>query len=86
MLTSSYNVVIRQEGEWWIGCIEEVAGVNSRGATRDQPIANLRGALAQGIEMNRYDAGKAAGAGYDALFCFGLAGLEFSNTTKEFDS
>ncbi len=34
MLTPNYNAVIRQDGEWWIGRIEEVPGVNSQRATR----------------------------------------------------
>ena len=53
MIAPNDNAVIRQDGEWWIGWIEEVPGVNSQGATRDELIANLREALAEAIEMNR---------------------------------
>ena len=67
MPTPNYNAVIRQDGEWWIGWIEEVRGVNSQGATRDELIANLREALAEAIELNRDDARKAAGAVYDEV-------------------
>ena len=67
MLTPNYNAVIRQDGEWWIGWIEEVPGVNSQGATRDELIANLREALSEAIEMNREDARKAAGATYEEV-------------------
>jgi len=67
MPTPNYNAVIRQDGEWWIGWIEEVRGVNSQGATRDELIANLRAALAEAIELNRDDARKAAGAAYDEV-------------------
>jgi predicted RNase H-like HicB family nuclease len=45
MTTPTYNAIIRQDGEWWIGWIEEVAGVNSQGATREELMANLREAL-----------------------------------------
>jgi len=62
MITPNYNAVIRQDGEWWIGWIEEVPGVNSQGASRDELIANLREALVEAIGMNRDDARKAAGA------------------------
>ncbi|MEO9935427.1 type II toxin-antitoxin system HicB family antitoxin [Rhodopirellula bahusiensis] len=67
MLTPNYNAVIRQDGKWWIGWIEEVPGVNSQGATRDELIANLREALAEAIEMNRDDARKAAGVEYEEV-------------------
>ena len=33
MVAPAYNAVIRQDGEWWIGWIEEIPGVNSQGAT-----------------------------------------------------
>ena len=47
MLVPNYNAVIRKDGEWWIGWIEEVPGVNSQGATRDELISNLREALGE---------------------------------------
>ena len=67
MISQNYNAVIRQDGEWWIGWVEEVPGVNSQGATRDELIANLREALAEAIEMNRVDARKAAGAIFEEV-------------------
>jgi predicted RNase H-like HicB family nuclease len=67
MTTPSYNAVIRRDGEWWIGWIEEVPGVNSQGATRDELLANLREALAEALEMNRDDARRAAGQDYEEV-------------------
>ena len=62
-----YTAVIQQDGPWWIGWIEEVRGVNSQGATRDELIVNLREALAEAIEMNREDARKAAGTSFEEV-------------------
>ena len=42
MLPTGYTAVIRQDGPWWIGWIEEVPGVNSQGSTRDELLSNLR--------------------------------------------
>jgi predicted RNase H-like HicB family nuclease len=67
MLTPNYNAVIRQDGDWWIGWIEEVPGVNSQGTTRDELLANLREALGEAIEMNREDARKAAGESFEEV-------------------
>jgi predicted RNase H-like HicB family nuclease len=67
MTTPGYTAVIRQDGQWWIGWIEEVPGVNSQGATREELIDNLREALAEAIEMNRQDARKAAGAPFEEV-------------------
>lgn len=46
-----YTAVIQREGECWIGCIEEVPGVNSQGATRDELMENLHSAHQEALEM-----------------------------------
>jgi predicted RNase H-like HicB family nuclease len=48
----SFTAFIQQHGEWWIGWVEEVPGVNSQGRTRDELLENLRDALEEAIEMN----------------------------------
>ncbi len=61
----TYTAIIKHNEPWWIGWIEEVPGVNSQGATRDELIDNLRSALVEAIEMNRADAIDAAVADYE---------------------
>lgn len=53
MGASGYTAVIRQDGPWWIGWIEEIPGVNSQGRTREELLSNLREALSEAIQMNR---------------------------------
>ena len=60
----SFTAVIKRDGPWWIGWIEEIAGVNSQGETREELLANLRSALEEAIEMNREEALAAAADGY----------------------
>lgn len=67
MIAPSYTAVIRRDGKWWIGWIEEVSGVNSQGATREELIENLRDALSEALEMNRQEARKAAGEFYEEI-------------------
>ncbi len=62
-----YNAVIQQHGEWWIGWIEEVAGVNSQGRTRDELLDNLRDALEEALEMNRAEAKAAATGAFEEV-------------------
>ena len=66
-MTTPYNAVIRQDGDWWIGWIEEVPGVNSQGETREELIANLREALHEAVEINREEARKAAGTPFEEV-------------------
>jgi predicted RNase H-like HicB family nuclease len=67
LLPTGYTAVIRQDGMWWIGWIEEVLGVNSQGETREELISNLREALTEAIEMNREDARNAAGESFEVV-------------------
>jgi len=67
MTTSNYNAVIRQDGPWWIGWIEELPGVNCQGASREELLENLRETLAEALEMNREDARRAAGQDFEEV-------------------
>lgn len=55
-MASNYKAVVHRDGEWWIGWIEEIRGVNSQGRTREELIENLRSALEEALEMNHADA------------------------------
>ena len=50
-MKSDYTAVVKRDGEWWIGWIEEVPGVNSQGlTTREELLVNLRSALQEALE------------------------------------
>ena len=66
-MPANYTAVVQQDGEWWIGWVEEVPGVNSQGATREELLDNLRDALEEALEMNRADARAAAGGSYEEV-------------------
>ena len=66
-MSGSYTAVIQRDGEWWIGWVEEVPGVNSQGATREELLDNLRDALEEALEMNREDARAAAGGAFEEV-------------------
>ncbi len=55
-MDTRYTAVIQQNEKWWIGWVEEIPGVNSHGATREELMENLRSALDEALEMNRADA------------------------------
>lgn len=66
-MKQSYTAVVKQDGEWWIGWIEEVPGVNCQESTRDELLESLRITLGEALEMNRADAKKAAGKDFEEL-------------------
>ena len=60
-MSSDYTAVIKQEGDWWIGWIEEVPGVNCQERSRPELLAGLREALSEALVLNRQEAISAAG-------------------------
>lgn len=66
-MQTSYTAVIKQNGPWWIGWVEEVPGVNCQEASREELLESLRTTLAEAIAMNREEARRAAGKGYEEL-------------------
>ena len=66
-MKQSYTAVVKQDDDWWIGRIEEVPGVNCQERTRDELVESLRVTLGEALEMNRADAKRAAGKGYEEL-------------------
>ena len=66
-MATPYSAVVQQHGEWWIGWIEEVPGVNSQGKSREELLDNLRDALEEALEMNRAEARAAATGTYEEV-------------------
>jgi predicted RNase H-like HicB family nuclease len=63
-MNSEYTAIIKQSGDWWIGWIEEIPGVNCQEKTREELIESLRLTLKEALEFNRQDALSAVGTGY----------------------
>ena len=59
-----YTAVIKQDGVWWFGWIEEIPGVNCQEASRDELLKTLRITLKEALEFNRNEAIAAAGDDY----------------------
>ncbi|MCT0219647.1 type II toxin-antitoxin system HicB family antitoxin [Synechococcus sp. CBW1107] len=64
---SAYTAVVKQDGDWWIGWVEEVPGVNAQERTRERLVVALKAVLQEALEMNRAEARAAAGSSYEEL-------------------
>lgn len=64
---NQYTAAIQKDGDFWIGWIEEVPGVNSQGASREELLENLHSALKEAIELNRQQAQEAAGENFEEI-------------------
>lgn len=63
-MPNTFTAITKHEGEWWIGWIEEVPGVNCQENTREELLESLRVTLKEALEFNRQDAIGAAATGY----------------------
>ncbi len=63
-MSVTYTAVVKQDGKWWIGWIEEVPGVNCQESTREALLQSLRETLKEAIGLNRRQALAAAGSDY----------------------
>ncbi|MCX5977064.1 MAG: type II toxin-antitoxin system HicB family antitoxin [Coprothermobacterota bacterium] len=61
---TEYTVIVKQKGDWWIGWIGEVLGVNCQERSRQELLESLRATLQEAIEFNRKDAIASAGSEY----------------------
>lgn len=66
-MPQNWTAVMKQDGDWWIGWIEELPGVNVQERTREELLDSLRSALAEALDFNRAEARNAAGGGYEEL-------------------
>ena len=64
-MKETYTAVIKKEGAWWIGWIEEVPGVNCQEASKEELIKSLQTTLREALDFNRRDAIQAAGEGFE---------------------
>ena len=66
-MNQTFTAVVKNDGDWWIGWIEEVPGVNCQERSRDELLTTLRTTLVEALEMNRTDARDAGGKDYEEL-------------------
>ena len=52
-MSQIYTAVVKHDGEWWIGWVEEVPGVNAQKQSRELLIISLREVLSETLVMNR---------------------------------
>ena len=51
-VVNTYTAITKQDGDWWIGWIEEVPGVNCQEKTRKELLESLRITLREALELN----------------------------------
>jgi len=63
-MKSTYTAITQQDGDWWVGWIEEIPGVNAQEKTKDELMVSLREILVEALEFNRDEARASANGSY----------------------
>ncbi len=63
-MNNVYTALVRQDGDWWIGWVEEVPGVTCQEKTREELIETIKITLQEALDFNRLEALAAAGVNY----------------------
>jgi len=63
-MSNTYTAITKQDGDWWIGWIGEVPGVNCQERSQEELLESLRTTLEEALELNRQEAIKAAQPDY----------------------
>lgn len=66
-MNQTYTALIQQRGDWWIGWIEEIPGVNCQEKTREELLDTLKITLLEALEFNRQEAISIAESGYQEI-------------------
>jgi len=66
-MANTFTAITKQDGDWWIGWIEEVPGVNCQEKSREELIESLRITLKEALEFNRQEAKNAAATDYTEI-------------------
>jgi predicted RNase H-like HicB family nuclease len=52
-MANTYTAVTKRDGDWWIGWIGEVPGVNCQERTREELLDSLKATLTEALQFNR---------------------------------
>ena len=63
-MANTYTAITKKDGDWWIGWIEEIPGVNCQERTREELLETLSITLKEALEFNRQEAISAAQDGF----------------------
>jgi len=63
-MLNTYTAITKQDGDWWIGWIEEIPGVNVQERSRKELLDSLQIILKEALEFNRAEAIEAAACDY----------------------
>jgi predicted RNase H-like HicB family nuclease len=66
-MKAEFTAIIKKDGDWWIGWIEEIPGANAQERSKDELILSLREAAKDILEIHRQAAIKEAQKDFEEI-------------------
>jgi len=80
---NNYTAIIKKDGNWWIGWIEEIPGVNCQEPTKKELLETLKITLKEALEFNRQVAVFQAGDSYSGDYSLRNASTGSSRDARQ---
>ncbi len=69
-MKSEFTAIVKQDGDWWLGWVEEVPGANAQEKTKEELLISLREAVTDILELRRMEARRQAVNNYEEIPLF----------------
>jgi predicted RNase H-like HicB family nuclease len=69
-MKAEFTAIIKKDGDWWIGWIEEIPGANAQERSKDELILSLKQAAKDILEIHRQAAIKQAEKDFEEIPLF----------------
>jgi predicted RNase H-like HicB family nuclease len=66
-MKAEFTAIIKRDGDWWLGWVEEVPGANAQEKTKEELMVSLREAAKDILELRRGEARKQAANDYEEI-------------------
>ena len=66
-MRAEFTAIIKRDGDWWLGWVEEVPGANAQERTREEVIASLKEAVRDIVELRCEEARSLASNDYEEI-------------------
>ncbi len=69
-MKTEFTAIVKQDGDWWLGWVEEVPGANAQEKTKEELLISLREAAMDILELRRIQARQQAVNNYEEIPLF----------------
>ncbi len=66
-MKAEFTAIIKRDGDWWLGWVEEIQGANAQEMTREELLVSLKEAVSDILELRCEDARNMAVNDYEEI-------------------